>query len=294
VKRAAAVVVALALILGAMAFRRAREDDGRPSAAPGGRASQIVCAEELRDACDSLGVVVKIEDASRTAAALSGSGAPAIDIWMVADPWPGIVDDARVRAGLEPLFDDASIERVGRSRLGVLGLEGLADCDWRCIGDRAGAGDLRVGSRAATSGVGVLHIGALAAGWFDKPDFAANDFDGAFTSWITAAADALSVDEDPATRLLQSRAFFDAALSFEAEAAPALDAASDDRSAGLALLYPAPVTYLDALVVDVGGTANELADRVAAALLERGWSAPDDTPTGLPRPGVMIALGGLL
>ena len=300
--RVVAVVVAVGLIVGAILFRQAiDEDDGGTN--PEGRPTiEVACAEEVRDACENLGFGARydivVEDAALTATGLSVPAGPTVDIWVVPAPWPGIVDDNRVRAGHEPLFDDATVEHVGRSRLGILGPEDLDGCDWRCIGDRVGAGDLRVGGRAAGTALGTLHLGALATGWFGTADFATNDFDGAFTTWLSSAVDAVATDAQPATRLLQSRAFFDAALTFEAEAAPALAAASEDRSAGLALLYPAPVASLDVVVVDVDGALDDAADdlpsSIAAALADRGWQPGSDEPSGLPRPGVLIALGGLL
>ena len=100
------------------------------------------------------------------------------------------------------------------------------------------------------------------------------------------------------TTLLQSRAFFNAAMSTEADARSQLDAASADRKAGLSLQYPAPVAYVDIVAVDVDPARARVAAGVArtvGALLEsRGWKAPASTPDGLPRPGVLAALRDLL
>jgi hypothetical protein len=100
------------------------------------------------------------------------------------------------------------------------------------------------------------------------------------------------------TRLLQSRAFFDVALSFEAEAKAALASASADRKAGLALQYPAPMAYLDVVAVTVGtdrgGDVIDLRSRMARALVDLGWQGPEQAPNGLPKAGVLVALQDLV
>jgi hypothetical protein len=289
--RIIAVVVAVGLIIGAVFVRRALDDDGG-SSDPSGEPVALVCALELAPACRAVAdedddVEVTIEDAAVTAAALVG-GTADIDVWAVPAPWPAMVDDTRVRAGREALFssDDAP---VARSPLAVVGPEDLADCGWRCLGDRAASG-LDLGGPATSSGLGALHLGAFATGWFGSNDFATNDFDPAFTAWLDGVVSATAVTDQPVTRLLQSRAFFDVALSFEADAQAQLDAASADRSAGLALLYPAPVAYLDVLVVGLDGDAGDLPDTLGAALVDAGWQAPSLDGNGLPRPGVLLAL----
>jgi hypothetical protein len=292
VTRIVAVVVAIGLIVGAVFVRRALDDDGNGSSDPTtDDPVALVCAIELERACNALDeddVEVTIEDAADTAAALVG-GTAEVDVWAVPAPWPAMVDDARVRAGLAALFstDDAP---VARSPLAIVGPDELVDCGWRCLGDRAASG-LDLGGPAPSSGLGALQVGAFATGWFGTDDFATNDFDAAFTTWLDGVVSATVVTDQPVTRLLQSQAFFDVALSFEADAQAQLDGASADRSEGLALLYPAPVAYLDVLVVGVGDAeAGDVPEALGAALLDVGWQPPSPDGNGLPRPGVLLAL----
>ena len=293
--RIVAVAVAVLLVVVAVVVRGRLDYGGDGGEARTVGAVRVFCATELRAACASLGgdVDVTVEDAAATAARLQDATAtPALDVWAVPAPWPSIVDETRTTAGLAPLFG-AGGATVARSPIVLVGPEALGDCDWRCLGDRART-DLSVGGRGVRSGLGTLTVAAAAAGWFGGTDFATNDFDPAFTSWLDGLFEDLEVDDAPVTRLLQSRAFFDAALSFEAEAAPALDAASDDRKAGLALLYPAPVAYLDVVVVGAGDVdAGSVADDLGPALTDAGWGPPGDGTSTLPRPGVVVALRGL-
>lgn len=288
--RAAAVVVAIALVAAAVIVRTVVIDDdgGGGDDRPAGELV-IVCAPDLRVACDDLDGDVRVEDAEITAAALAGGDD--IDVWVAPAPWIGIVEDARERGGLAPRF--AASTPVARSQLVVVGPVELDGCDWRCIGDRAG-GDLDLGARPFTSGIGTLHLGALASGFFGTSGFAANDFDGAFTSWLAGVVDGTTTATEPVTRLLQSRAFFDAALSYEAEAGPAFDAAAEDRRAGLALTYPQPMAFVDAVVASVGGDADDVAAVAAEALTAAGWKEAGAGDDGLPRAGVLAALRELV
>lgn len=292
--RLLALLAAIGLIVGAVIVRGVLDDeDNGPESSPprGDEPMQIVCSPEVARACAALDPSeydVTQEDAAVTATRLSGPDELDIDAWVVPAPWPAMVDDMRVRAGRDAIFDDASV--VARSPITIVAGGDPGDCGWKCIGD----GTDRLGAPAPTSGLGLLVLGAAATGWFGTADFATNDFDPAFQSWITALADRIVAANDPVTRMLQSPAFFDLAVSFEADATAALEAASADRREGLSLQYPRPVTYLDATVAAIGDSSTELVDVIGAELLDRGWTTPDDTPSGLPRAGVLLALRELV
>ena len=286
--RLLALLVALALIAGAVVIRNAIEDD-EPVEDGRQAVMHLVCPPEVARACEGLGLryEVTIEDAAVTADRLSTVAEPDVDLWLALQPWPAIVEEERARIGLGALFDE--VDAVARSRLVAVAPESAGACDWRCLG----AGDLTLGSRRLDSGLGLLHLGAAASGYFDGSGFATNDFDPAFRSWLATLLDHVSAADQPVTRLLQGP-FFQAALSFEAEAAAALEAAHPDRRSGLALLYPEPMAYLDVAVADAGelleDRAADLPRVLAEALGAVGWDASSDEPTGLPRPGVLVAL----
>jgi hypothetical protein len=289
--RVVALVIAITLIGGAVLVRKVIDDDGGTSERS---VTRVVCAEELRDACEHLGFgaryQIRIEDAPVTASRLASSE-PDFDLWAVPAPWPAMVDDMRERAGTASPFEASST--LAGTRLAVYGDESLSGCDWRCLGDKAGAG-LTIGSRSLTSGLGVLTVGAAASGWFGGPDFATNDFDADFDRWLAALTDAIEPTSNPVNQLLQSRAFFDVAISLEAEARTALDRASADRKEGLALLYPSPVATVTAVVAPVHDQPVSEQDSFEAALrhalVDRGWSGDVAAETGLPSAGVLIAL----
>jgi hypothetical protein len=286
VTRVLALVVAVGLIVGAVFLRSAFDDDEAATATGEDGPVRVVCATELAAACAE--VDGDVEDAARTASRLIGEAQPDLDVWVAPAPWPAMVDDARTRAGRDALFDDATV--VARSPITIVAGGDPGDCGWRCIGD----GTDTLGMPSPDAGFGLLVLGAAATDWFGTADFAANDFDPAFRSWITGLADRIVVTDDPVRRILQSRAFFDLAVSYEASARSTLDAASADRKDGLSLQYPHPMTFLDATVAAVGGVGTSITDAAGDALLANGWTAPASTPTGLPRPGVLLALQELL
>lgn len=283
--RLLALVGAIAMIAAAIVLRGALDDDGGDGGGDGrGRDpdGQVVCATELRDVCPGGGV---IEDVDVTADRLVAADAVPPSAWLTFDPWPSMVDEARNRSGLEPLFPDRA--GLASSPLVAVGPAELDGCDWSCL---AGDGELRVGTRRLDGGLGLLHLAVIAGGLVGTVDFATNDLVPEVRSRLSAAADAAERSTDPVRQLLQSRAFFDVALSIEAEAAAALDAADPSRKAGLALLYPAPVA--NAVVVAAGDA--DLLGGVADRLVDAGWSADGGSPSGLPSAGVLTALRGLL
>lgn len=293
--RVAAVLAAFALIAGAVLIRHTLDgEDGDRGATDGhGTTMRVVCAEEMRAACGSLGFgprfEITVEDAAVTADKLAGSaGGTVLDIWAVSQPWPAMVDEARGRAGLAPLFGDESTV-VGSSEMVVVGGD-IQGCDWKCLG----AGDRTLGTRPPGSGLGLLFVGAATAGYFGRADFATNDFDPAFDRWLAGLVEAIHPTGTPVTQLLQSRAFFDVALSYRAEAAPTLEAASDDRTVGLSLQRPSPAASLVGVIVTgpngLPSEADDLASSLRLALADRGWIDKAPATSGLPSPGVLTAL----
>ncbi|MEA3019003.1 MAG: hypothetical protein QOI47_527, partial [Actinomycetota bacterium] len=232
------------------------------------------------------------EDATVTADRLSSGGGPGFDVWVVPEPWPEMVDAVRARGGLPPLFPQHAGPVASSPLVSIT--SSTARCDWKCVG----TGASRIGAVAPTKSLGLLELGAAASGHLGRADFAANDFDAAFQSWVTSFTGRIEATDQPTTRLLQSRAFFDIAITFEVEGHRELARASADRKAGLTLQYPAPVAHLDVVIVDVGAAladrARDVPGALGAALRAEGWQAPDATPSGLPKAGVLVALRALV
>lgn len=297
-RRVLAVLAAVAMVAVSL-FVRARLDDGDDGSGGdrnGGTEAddgtfRVVCATELADVCQGLSGEVTVEDVPVTADRLAEDDDPGIDAWVAPSPWPEMVDEARAQAGLPALFGD-DVQVLARSRLVVVGGDELGGCDWRCIGERTGGGELDLGWSDPASGFGLLAVGAATGGFFagdlDAEDIATNDFDGAFDAFLRGLVDGATVDDAPVERILQSGAFFDAAVSYEAEAVPQVEAAGDTRRGDLDVLYPEPVASVDVVLASVGDPVGD--DELRTALVEAGWDPPSGGDSGLPNAGVMRAL----
>ncbi|HUS61690.1 MAG TPA: hypothetical protein VMY34_05800, partial [Acidimicrobiales bacterium] len=146
--RIAAVVAALAMVVGALAFRN-RQDAGEVADS---QPLALVCTPEVEAICEELAkaerprLEVTIEAAGITHERLaSGQLEPAdLDGWLSPGPWPGIVDDPQVRRSRPPRFrKDATlgftttIALVRTDRVAPLTAR-CGQVTWSCVADVAG------------------------------------------------------------------------------------------------------------------------------------------------------------
>jgi hypothetical protein len=283
VSRILAVLVAIGMVAGAIYIRDRIDDDGGGGAGGNGGA-QLVCDPVLEAACRAVSGDVVVEDAATTAERVIGADSFEGDGWVTAGPWPAMVDALRETAGRTPLFGDGG-RVVASSRMAVVG-PAETPGPWRAVGDAVGGSDLRLGWRDPASGLGVLQVGAFAVGFFDGPDFATNDFDAAFRSYLEGIEDEAEVARNPLERRLQQGVSFAAAVvSFQAEAKRLLEEAAPGRRGDLQPLYPDPVVAVEAVLAGTEDGAGDLRE----SLNEQGWDVPADR-SGLPSPGVLAAL----
>jgi hypothetical protein len=283
VSRILAVLVAIGMVAGAIYIRDRIDDDGGGGAGGNGGA-QLVCDPVLEAACRAVSGDVVVEDAATTAERVIGADSFEGDGWVTAGPWPAMVDELRETAGRTPLFGDGG-RVVASSRMAVVG-PAETPGPWRAVGDAVGGSDLRLGWRDPASGLGVLQVGAFAVGFFDGPDFATNDFDAAFRSYLEGIEDEAEVARNPLERRLQQGVSFAAAVvSFQAEAERLLEEAAPGRRGDLQPLYPDPVVAVEAVLAGTEDGAGDLRE----SLNEQGWDVPADR-SGLPSPGVLAAL----
>jgi hypothetical protein len=283
VSRILAVLVAIGMVAGAIYIRDRIDDDGGGGAGGNGGA-QLVCDPVLEAACRAVSGDVVVEDAATTAERVIGADSFEGDGWVTAGPWPAMVDELRETAGRTPLFGDGG-RVVASSRMAVVG-PAETPGPWRAVGDAVGGSDLRLGWRDPASGLGVLQVGAFAVGFFDGPDFATNDFDAAFRSYLEGIEDEAEVARNPLERRLQQGVSFAAAVvSFQAEAERLLEEAAPGRRGDLQPLYPDPVVAVEAVLAGTEDGAGDLRE----SLDEQGWDVTADR-SGLPSPGVLAAL----
>ena len=103
--RIVAVVVAIAMVGGALAIRALVFDDDDDGGSGGGGSTEtlrVACVAELADVCAELDAEVTVANAGDTAAELiaaTGRGDTDIDAWVTVAPWAQIVRDQRTAAG---------------------------------------------------------------------------------------------------------------------------------------------------------------------------------------------------
>jgi hypothetical protein len=298
VKTVAALVVAAALVVGAVVLRGRIDDDGAGGA--GGRPT-VACPPELADACATLDddFDVRVEEAGETADRLTAAGGERddeVDVWLAPAPWAGLVEDRRALARREPLVGRPSAV-IARSPVAVAAWDDRAEaledgiCEgpitFRCLGNAAERpwasvggeppwGQVHVGLTDPHSATGLAVLGGAATGFFGTDDYSSNDFDGEFSAWLGAlAARSPEADAgDPVARMLTRGPGEFAALG--AAEAGARQAADHE---GTRAIYPAPVATADLVAIPVGreGGAEAAAGDVAGdrelrrTLAAAGW-----------------------
>lgn len=328
--RLAALAVAVGLVLGALTIRGALDDDGTRPGPDGGAAPtggedgdtaplDLRCIDELAEVCGPLAELAERDGAVTSLVGSAGDTArtfraateplAAGTVWVTLSPWPGIVNEARIREGREPVLGAVS-EPVARSPLVLVGWrERLAVLDescggaagWGCLGDVADGtwaelgGDPRWGPVKPghlppdSSAVGLLVAGQAAADRTGGAGFSLRDLqDDGFRSWFSDLERAVpSFEPSAGTPLRQMLQFgvasYDVVGTLEAEPA-ALFPVAGARAEGLDVRYPQPMLVADLVL---GGGDADAVERVRRLLTSAegeellraaGWRLPDGAP----------------
>lgn len=322
-RRLLAFLAAAAMIGGALYVRSRGEDTPDDGPDPGPEPGEVVtmaCVTELRDVCQALedandDLVVTVQDPDATIAALAARDS-GFDGWLTLSPWPELAQPT----GTEDLLGDPSAP-LGQARIGIViwtdreaallepaGGVCTGRVTWKCLGDAADRpwtdvggdvawGKVRVGHSPPSTASGQLVLGAAAAGFFGTSAFASNDFDEKFQAWLSRL-EAAAGDPSPLGLLLQQgRAAFAAVGATEAEIETQVEPSRVRDE--VTVLYPEPVATAYLVLAPVTGARG--ADRLdeiltspgaQVALSDAGWQRPPaaPAPSGLPSPGVLIAL----
>jgi hypothetical protein len=285
-KQVLAIAVAALLVAVAIVVRDAIDSDDADNGDGGEPDADgeivVACVTELADACEALeGVVLRVQDPSETLA----DGAD-VDAWVTLDPWPGIAELQDTALDLDHAAAVARTDLVLLARPASLP-DGCAD--WACV--TVATGSNRAALPRAGTALGALLLGHAALGWSEatRPGapFAANELDlPEFEAWLGA----LTFVRDPVADMLQlgragPAAAGTTAADVELRVAPSAQADALDTS-------PTPVPAAVAVVV-VGQASARVADDdgFRDALAALGWDLdPEAATTGLPGPGVLLAL----
>jgi hypothetical protein len=295
-KRFLAIVVSVVMVCVAIVIRSSIDSGGSGTNSSSGPVT-IACVTELADECKKLSnVTVRVEDASVTAKAIA-AGTARVDGWVTFDSWPEIADQLAQRTAT------GDSKRIAASQLMIAVVQERADAlaptcggtiNWKCLGDAIGRpwtdvggkpewGIVKAGIPPFASGLGLLIFGNSAAGYFGRTDFATNDFDDAFAVWranVTATPGSFN------DFILKFPAAFSAVGTTEEEIA-----GKGARPVAQIVPVPSASAIVTLTAVDssrAAGKANDL----TKLLRDSGWG-PVPTSSGLPNPGVLLALSGL-
>lgn len=344
VKRILALLLAVGMVVGAQSFRNRIEDrpqTGGPDDAPAARDElTLTCDIGLEAVCETIAEEIGVESTALAPAtvgdrlAARGGDLP-LGAWVTLTPWADMAALQRDAAGQEPVLGEPTllarsplVAAVWEDRAGVLA-DHCGALTWRCVGEVASGSWADIGGEEAWGPVkpvrpddagtaeGVLVLGQLAVGYFDRQDVARSDVeDTAFFTWFTGLENASPTlppgAASPVAAMVQFGAgALDIAAVVEAQAAPLLSR-SRARAADLQLRVIEPLATADLVVTTIGDDegARELVGQVAqvapALLAEAGWRVDDEPlapaldevgvalPAGLPPEAGLPPAGTLL
>ena len=321
-KRLAAVVLAVAMIVGAVLLRdRIDGDDEAGPQGPGDR-FRLVCDTTLGDVCTSLARTdddfeVVVRNSGATADELDDEGAALdADAWLTTAAWPAIVADNRRFAELDGEVLAPSSEVLARSPVMIATRDdGRAELEaacggtitWRCVGEQVPAGQ-RVGLAAPETAAGLTVLASTTDSWFGSDDYSTVDFeDTTFGVWFDDLTGAGSTTElgrqTPLERALTRTGEFTTVGALESETSRLLTPGK-----AYVPLYAEPMVTADVVLaprrgLDADRLLDELdRDALRDALASRGWRIDGRAPSGaqdppglpdgsnLPTPGVLQSL----
>lgn len=299
-KRVGALVGAVVMVVAALAVRGTFGDDAEGNGAE--TSGRLVCPAEFRTICQRAGGAT-VESAGDTADALVGDEAPSTfddAVWIVPEAWARLVIAERARLGLgadyevvgPPLASSPTVLAVWDDRADQLTTICGRPVDWTCLAEEDGTtladGDrVRTGASPVDSAIGLSVAAAQAADLLDTTDYAFNDFTGSFNSLASRLASGQR-DDPVGTMRTQGPGRLTAVGTVGADAT---DLATNFGTIRPVADIEPPVRVDVVALTRAGGSLDDGTRRVLEdALLEDGWSAPADGPTGLPGGSVLAAL----
>lgn len=302
-KRAGAVVAAVAMVVLAFVVRDAGTGDGGEEGGSDGAAAGLLCPTEFDMICATA--------ASRVEAASAGAAADALieasdvrdlgaEAWIVPAAWARLVVAERQRLDKAPIFeiDDESLASssvtiaIWADRAAAIEPQCGGELGWHCLaeqsGETVGGNRVRVGGPDVDTGSGLTIVASQAAGLLRTSDYAANDFDaGRFRTLVSRLA-ANQRDDPLAT--MRSRG------PGELTAVGVLTADAQNLSSNFGAIVPyvdqVPPVRADIVALVPAGEEldSDVRAGLTAAFVEAGWDEPAGGPDGLPAGGVLAAI----
>ena len=313
--RLGALVLAVAMVVGALVFRSHRDKASRTL--------RLTCVEELADACNRLSrAKVTIEAAGTTAdrlTALDTGEDAGLDGWLTIGPWQEMVDDARQSAGKAPVFTGKPAVLASAPLAAVVETQRsavlLKHCGtppkWLCIADAMTKSWQDLGGTASFGSVkgnlpdpvkssdGVAVLGAMSDELFEGGSFDRDD--DRLRGLIASLKRVQHMSGiDAMGTVYTAPAVVDLATGNGADAVSVSGRAANQKSAGVFYPESVRVKFVGVEFGQLGDTAEarDLAQFMrsntgVAAVTQFGWSASPPGVGSTTDPGVLAALRAL-
>ena len=308
VKRVLAIIAAVGMVLAALVVRGTFSADGEGGGGPDVPSDlTIACPPEVFDACQAAFGDRAVSQQAGTTLDQVEAGTVEVDAWLVSRPWaevaqadvPTEIDSVTATGARSPIV--IAIWKDRREALASDGCErplGLG-----CLGDVAGTPfpdlgfplafeDVAVGYPSLTNMTGFDVVAAGASSYFARDDFASNDFDGAFQTWVRAFQGDVTGTASPFDSMLTiGPPKLTATVGLEADLRPVHERAARRDEVDLI----ATKSSAELVVVDFTGgpdasgvaTDGDLLDALSVA----GWRVPGrDAAPALPPTGDTVTI----
>lgn len=282
---AAAVMIGVAFIIRSQGGEDVSPDQAEPApstAAPVETNLSVACIEEAVSACRAAGLQSTVSF-DVVFDQLTTEAEPVVDVWVVADPWPDIIDAQRSRNGLDPIMG-SSVE-VASTWLRSFGWSDLASaCSPTCDLESEGVGQsigVRDPSRSAT---GPMALAAIAAQLDANPSDAIGSASAAESAValrsLNIKAQTGSYDSPLDAMTLVGQGAFSVTVDLESEATAVLAGSriENDIADVLAIRTPDRVALRVVAVGDraSGDDLTSLSSALRPELERLGWTSDAD------------------
>jgi hypothetical protein len=305
-KRIGALLVAVALVVGAILIRKAIGDDSSDSQQSDGGSSNgaysLICSTEFTDICGQLpdSYAVTVEPAGVTLDRLATAQSSELpDAWLTLDPFPAMLDEIRSRASnlppsvktTAPVATTEQVFALPADRAAAFQRECDTDPVGRCVGDLAGRKWSDLGATDVDGRVkpaindpdneafGLLTFANAVAGYHDRTsiDSTAWSGDSAFTSWLRNFVNNVGIIAGSTLNtMLVRESSVDVAATSTAEISTTPRASED----GVTTLPASPGFGTNATLATFGEDRDEVAEILTTLLVGQGWERPaaDEAP----------------
>lgn len=191
-KRVAALVVAIGLVVSAVAIRRAIDDDPAkassdptaPETPAKAGSGKVVCASDLGELCSALGSAVEKEPPATTVGRVL-KGDYVFDTWVTAAPWADLANFKTNAFGTlpKPVASSPLQFYVVNTRAAEAQQACSGTVSWACVG-ASSARNFFAYDNPTTTTAGLLSLVQLAAAKLNTTGFGSNDRSAMFPRFL--------------------------------------------------------------------------------------------------------------